>query len=106
MTARIRCTAATQLTLTGRFLVTSTLTARILTQSGGGGGGGGGSTTLAPGIADDIASEGGADAGVLREVATSPTYGAPTKKLELPGAGESGAARAGREDEVLAGPQA
>ena len=76
-------------------------------QSGaGGGGGGGGRPTLTPSVSAQIEAQGGDDAEILKQVAGSRRYGAPTKKLELAGAGVSGKARISKEQLVLADPQA
>ena len=74
--------------------------------AGGGGGGGGGGTTLTPSLATQIEAKGGDDAEILKQVAGSRRYGAPTNKLSLPGAGASGKMRIGKEQLVQADPQA
>lgn len=77
-------------------------------ESGAGGGGnGGGGTTLSPSVSSQIDSQAGSDAPLLKEVASSPRYGAPTKKLKVPAAtGTNGKARIGKEQMVQADPQA
>ena len=46
-------------------------------------------TSLPQGVTQQIASEGGSDAPLLTEIATSSAYGAPQKRLGRPGSGPS-----------------
>ena len=46
-------------------------------------------TSLPQGVTQQIASEGGSDAPLLTEIATSSAYGAPQKRLAKPGSGAS-----------------
>jgi hypothetical protein len=48
--------------------------------------GGGGGTTLPPGVQSQITSEGGKDAKKLKEIATSPAFGAPATRVPDEGA--------------------
>ena len=54
------------------------------------GSGGGGGSNLPPGVSAQISDQGGSDASLLNQVATSPTYGAPKVKNQQNGPAISG----------------